>query len=355
MLDRASDDDAIYKLHQQLSVQRSKSAQAGAVMRNALARAEEAEATLDAVRKGLALKPQVIPWALPKRTGGAGRATVVSILSDLHLDETVNPAEVGGSNAYSRAIATSRLRAYFEKAADLPGRFSSHSYTYEGFVLALGGDLVSGDIHEELKQTNESTVLEAVLYWSGQLAQGIQLLASAYPAVHVTSVAGNHGRRTPRERAKLRAKDNFDWLISQLVARETPDPDGKITWDIPEGPDATFSVYGHKYLLTHGNLGFGGGGANIFASITRGNVKRQGRNAAAGQPYDTLLCGHWHTYRVGPDFIVNGSLKGTDEYAWSNAFGLEPPIQALWVDTPEYGRSNLMPIYCAGDRKSEGW
>ena len=35
--------------------------------------------------------------------------------------------------------------------------------------------------------------------------------------------------------------------------------------------------------------------------------------------------------------IVNGSLKGYDEYAYANNFGYEPPRQALWITHPTHG------------------
>ena len=51
---------------------------------------------------------------------------------------------------------------------------------YEGCVLFLGGDLFSGDIHEELSETNEDTILSSVIFWTEQLAAGINLLADHF-------------------------------------------------------------------------------------------------------------------------------------------------------------------------------
>jgi hypothetical protein len=52
--------------------------------------------------------------------------------------------------------------------------------------------------------------------------------------------------------------------------------------------------------------------------------------------------------------LINGSLKGYDEYAWNNSFSFEQPQQALFLVTPEHGASFHMPIRCM-DRKAEGW
>jgi hypothetical protein len=224
--------------------------------------------------------------------------------------------------------------------------------------------MVSGDIHEELRETNEDTLLGTCLHWSEQIAAGINMLAVEYPKVHVASVCGNHGRRTRKERAKLRARDSFDWLLAHMARRAITAKN--VTWDIPEETDARVQVHGTRYLLTHGNLGFGGGGGGIttgiWPTLIRGDLNRRKREGYAGAPYDVLLIGHYHVYRTGGEFIVNGSLKGVDEYAYSRSFGLEAPMQALWFESPRHGPFGHTPIFVAPmlpggrvDAEAEGW
>jgi hypothetical protein len=43
--------------------------------------------------------------------------------------------------------------------------------------------------------------------------------------------------------------------------------------------------------------------------------------------------------------IVNGSLKGYDEYAWSGNFPFEEPRQALWLTHPKHGITISMPVH----------
>jgi hypothetical protein len=78
----------------------------------------------------------------------------------------------------------------------------------------------------------------------------------------------------------------------------------------------------------------------------RGNQKKTARNQAVNQDYDVLCVGHWHQYIHLRRLIVNGSLKGYDEYAYSGNFGFEPPTQALWITHPRYGITVSMPVYC---------
>jgi len=56
----------------------------------------------------------------------------------------------------------------------------------------------------------------------------------------------------------------------------------------------------------------------------------------------------------GNGFIVGGSLKGYDEYAYSLSLAPEPPQQAFWVTDPVHGVTVRAPIL-AGDRKAEKW
>lgn len=61
--------------------------------------------------------------------------------------------------------------------------------------------------------------------------------------------------------------------------------------------------------------------------------------------YDTLLLGHWHQLIMLQRLIVNGSLKGYDEYAAQNNFGFERPQQGLWITHPIHGITFSMPVH----------
>lgn len=314
---------------------------------------KEALERLSLIEKIEDLDPSPPKWLTPARPKSGHRATVVSILSDSHFDEVVVPAEVGGVNAYNREIATMRLEKYFKGIIKLSRDYLS-GVTYDGAVIMLGGDMFSGDIHEELVQTNEDTILGSMLYWSELLAAGIEMIADEFGKVHVPVVVGNHGRRSRKPRMKLRARDNFDWFLGHLLARHFRD-DKRVTFDIPEQADCLFNVYNTTHLLTHGDQFRGGGGiAGIWSPIVKGDTKKRQRQSLVDQPYDVMVMGHWHQLVWGGGFIVNGSSKGTDEYAWINNFGHEPPQQALWLVTPENGMSWHAPVLVS-DRKKEGW
>jgi hypothetical protein len=144
---------------------------------------------------------------------------------------------------------------------------------------------------------------------------------------------------------------NWDWLIGQWIAREFKD-DPRVTFDIPDSPDVPIDLFGTRLMMNHGNETGGGGGiGGIWPPLMRMLSKKKNRT-----PFDTLVMGHWHSYVHAPEqgLIVNGSLKGYDEYSRDHNFSPERPQQALWVVTPEHGISFAAPILVA-DRKKEGW
>jgi len=291
-------------------------------------------------------------WMSPAKPKTSA-ATLMVMLSDTHFDEVVIPEEVEGLNAYNRDIATQRLHRWGTNVVKVSRHYLS-GVTYDGCVLILGGDIFSGDIHEELAQTNEDTMLGSLLYWSEQIAAAIDLLADEFGKVHVPSIVGNHGRMSRKPRAKLRVKTNFDWLLSKMVERHFS-KDKRVTFDIPEGTDALIKVYDTNHLVTHGDQVSGGGGiGGIYPGIMRLRARKAQRYLTTGQNFSTLWMGHWHQYLPSSHLIINGSLKGYDEYAFINNFSFEPPQQALAVVTPSHGITFHAPVF-SQDRKAEKW
>lgn len=288
----------------------------------------------------------------PKRTK-QHHAIPWLLLSDLHLDEVVEPAEVMGVNAFNRKIARMRLEAVAQGFVKVVRDYWT-GITYDGVVVCLGGDIFSGDIHEELKETNEDTMLGSLDYWIDPVADVIRLMADEFGTVHVPVVVGNHGRMSRKPRSKFRARTNFDWFLGKALQRLFAN-DPRITFDVAESADCLITCYDSKIMLTHGDQTRGGGGiGGIWPPLMRLDARKRQRQEAVNQGYDLLIMGHWHQLVFGPSFIVNGSLKGYDEYAFTENFGYEVPQQAAWLVTPEHGITWRAPILCQ-DRKKEGW
>jgi predicted MPP superfamily phosphohydrolase len=285
----------------------------------------------------------------PKKSAG----TLVVMLSDTHFDEVVDPQEMEGLNAYSREIAVMRLERWAQNVVKLARHYLS-GVTYDGVVLILGGDIFTGDIHEELSLTNEDTMIGSLLFWSEQISGVVELLANEFKKCHVVSVVGNHGRTTRKPRMKQRVRTNYDWLVAKMVERQFT-KDKRVTFSIPESADALIKIYEHGHLITHGDQVSGGGGiGGIYPPIMRMRARKEGRYLQTGKTFKTMWLGHWHQYISTPSMVVNGSMKGYDEYAMLMGFGFEQPQQALALITPEKNITFQAPVFCI-DRKKEGW
>jgi hypothetical protein len=328
----------IKRLEQQLKVS-SKHADEREMVKGAIGPLRRAVETLD-----------IPDWTIEPRKQDSAPGVPTLFLSDLHWGEVVNPAQINYVNEYNLKIAHARMQTCISAAVHLL-KIISPKLDYPGIVLPLGGDNISGNIHEELAATNEINSMPAVLDLYGVLVGVIENLADIFKRVFVPCVGGNHGRDTHKIWNKDRNNTSFDWLLYRFLAKHFEN-DKRVTFFIPDGPDAYYRIYGHRYLLSHGDQFRGGDGmVGALGPIMRGDHKKRSRNAQIDMEYDTMVIGHWHQYIHLTRLIVNGSLKGYDEYAYNNNFGFEPPQQAVWLTHPKYRITYRMPVYV--DRRRE--
>jgi hypothetical protein len=282
-------------------------------------------------------------WTISPATKAHHHGVPTLFLSDLHWGEVVHPSQINGVNQYNVRIAKERLRTCVERAVSLL-RIISPDLKFPGIVVPLGGDMISGNIHEELTATNEINSMPAVLDLYGELRTAITVLADTFGHVFLPCVTGNHGRDTHKIWGKDRHHTSFDWLLYQFLAKHF-EHDKRVQFFIPDGPDAYYRIYGHRYLLTHGDQFRGGDGViGALGPIIRGDHRKRSRNSQIDMEYDTMIIGHWHQWIMLRRLIVNGSLKGYDEYAYSNNFPFEEPQQGLWLTHPENGITIPMPV-----------
>ena len=285
--------------------------------------------------------PEPPTWLLEGNGFDDWEATPTIFLSDLHWGEVVDPKQIGNTNAYDLDIAKERLKSVVDTSCRLLDMVDG---SYPGIVVALGGDMLSGDIHEELSESNAMPMMPVLLDLYENMIAVITAYADKYDNVFVPCVTGNHSRTTKKPRAKARNYTNFDWLLYCLLERYFQN-DERVVFQIPEGPDALFKVYNTRYLLTHGDQFRGGDGMiGALGPIIRGDHKKRSRNGQIDMVYDCMLLGHWHQLIQMQRLIVNGSLKGMDEYAFAGNFGYEQPRQALWLTHPEHGIIMSMPV-----------
>ena len=287
-------------------------------------------------------------WTI--REGRAGsRGIPATIWSDWHYGEVVR---MPGINTFDKLTARRRIKRLAETTVDLAyNHMGRAKVAYPGCVVALGGDMLGGDIHEELTKTNDRTTQQAIEDLIDLICGGLDLMASAFGKVFVPCVVGNHGRSTKKMQMKERVFTSHEWNVYCGVARHFR-RSKHVQFSIPETADCAFNILDHRYLLTHGDsLGTKGGDGIIGAlgPIMRGTLKTHRSEAQIGRDFDTLLIGHWHQYITLPGLIVNNSLKGYDEFAHLVLRApYSRPSQALWFTHPEHGITAHWQVYLEG-------
>ena len=295
-------------------------------------------------------------WVLDlgSKTGVAG--VPVTTWSDWHFAEVVNPSQVEGANAFDIPIFNRRFAMLVERTIDLCENHMTGK-EYPGIIVNLGGDMLSGNIHEELKNTNELEVIPAALELAGKIAWGLRRYADYFGRVFVPCVVGNHGRNTMKPQAKNTCYTSFDWLVYKMLdahfhpmnmdGSRADGYDDRVHFMIPNGFDAYYRVFAHRVLLTHGDrIGSRGGDGFIGAigPIMRGAHKLRLSYSNRGREIDTLIMGHWHNEVTLPGLRVNNCLKGYDEWAMSMRFSPTAPGQDLFFIHPKRGVTCSWPI-----------
>lgn len=328
--------------------------EAGGIIRDLRDEVSTLESTLDLVKMvGEHPDPD---WLIdPPPAGDSHRGTLVSLFSDFHIGEAVDLDEMNGYNKYDKDIAELRVRRFFERTIYL-AREHMAGVEFDGIVVPSLGDTISGDIHDEFRETNELSNFEAVPYAVKWIKRGLLALADEFGKVHVPCVPGNHPRDSKRPRYKKRSAHNADTLIFELIAAELADDD-RITFQIPKSFSADFKVYDTRFRMEHGDEAKGGTGIQGALSPLALRAHRIRKQAQAeGVPFDVLLMGHWHQVMplASHGFIVNGAGKGYDEYARGKGFAPERAQQLMFLVTPEHGISDFKPVFVS-DRSEEGW
>jgi hypothetical protein len=310
-----------------------------------LKRLHEAERIREGVFHLTATTPDPPVWLRAPSSNKKSPHVAVLVTSDFQWGERIKASNMDGLNAYSVAIAEKRYRYLIDRTIDISlEHLPKHSY--DGLIYLRLGDGVSGEIHADLRESNEMGGPSATRSLVASETAGLERLAEAFARVHVVSVSGNHGRVTPKPQAKRAGYENFDamaaWWLEDIFRK-----DKRVTFQTPESIDAVFNVHGRRFLATHGdNMGSRGGEGFIgpAATILRGMKRTHDQYARTGMTLYKIFCGHFHTaYDLGLGWS-NGSLPGYSEYARHGRMTPEPPLQWLIMLHHKYGATSAWPI-----------
>lgn len=292
-------------------------------------------------------------FKMPPKKTDKWHATALFVSSDLQAGEVIKPENLHGFNAYDLAIARMRFQHTAQSVVKMT-RDGMANYAWDGIVVVLNGDPISNNIHEELQETNQGTVLETVLFATDEHIGMLDLFLEAFPKVLVIATPSNHGRTHKKTPHKQQARSSYDWLIAMTLQKHYQSND-RITFQISDANEEQFRIYNKVYSAEHGHWikGAGDGVAGIGPSMGRAKMRRAQRDQGMGRPVDEYIFSHFHQLVFGNGWTLNGSYIGYNEYASDLALIVGKPEQALLVATPERGVGLRLGIDCEapGERK----
>lgn len=288
-----------------------------------------------------AIKGKVSPVSItPSLRSPRGEATAVALASDWHLGEVVNPETVNYLNAYNPEIAEKRAKNFFKNLLKLV-ETQRHSVDINTLVLWLGGDIITGYIHEELMESNSMSPIEECLFAQSLISGGIKFLLEEgrFKQIVVPCSYGNHGRTTPKKRISTGYKNSFEWgLYRTLEIYFENEP--RVQFQVSKGYLNYVDVYGYSLRFHHGdNIGYQGGIGGLTIPLNK-FIHRTNQQSVA---YLDMI-GHFHQLQHSSQFVVNGSLIGFGAYAQAIGASPERAQQAFLLVDSKRGRTVGAPI-----------
>lgn len=284
------------------------------------------------------MRKQTNSYVIKSKLRGKSESTALLIWSDWHVEENVDPDTVNDMNEFTLKIAKERIEKLVTKNVDMIKLFQLDTEINE-VIIALLGDFISGDIHEELLETAEVPPMEALIWVQSMIISAIEyILENTEVKLTIPCHSGNHARTTAKSRNATEAGHSLEYMMYHNIARHFED-EPRITFLVTKSHWSFIELYGMVIRFHHGHkINYRGGVGKIFPSAFNAISKLDDTRKA-----DLDIFGHFHVTYDGGTFICNGSLIGYTAY--SARFGYEPPKQTFLLIHKNLGRTIMAPIY----------
>ena len=289
------------------------------------------------------IPPQKVYNYISSKSKVESHCAMVMHVTDGHYGAIQLPSEIEGFGEYSPEISVERQMNFAKKIIDWAD-VNRHAYTIPQLNIIVTGDLISGDIHQELCTTNAFPSPVQVVGAAEILSNQIALVAPHFNNVIVDFVSeDNHARLTKKPQAKEAGYNSMNYLVG-YIAKERVSFLKNVKFNIYPQYEAVVNILGRRYLLCHGHNINGWGGFpwyGIERKVAKEAIKRL--NAPDFNKFNKIIGGHFHTPITTPTFWFGGSVSGTDAYDHKNGRH-SIPSQSSWLIHPvhfEFARTDF--------------
>ena len=288
----------------------------------------------------------------PKKEGAKVSSPCPLVLhsTDGHCGLKQLPDEIEGFNETNFEIYKQRNMSFVSKAMSFT-EVMRHGYAINDCHIIDTGDNISGDIHDELKRTNEFPVPEQIVRAGETKAEQVMFLAPHFERIVIDwIVADNHSRREKKPQSTEEGWNSDNYLVG-YIAKILLSKYDNVHFNLWLMHEKVVSVSTRNYLAFHGH-----GLPQNFGVPWYAIERKGGREAVARMQeimkvhsdmakrakeigFHKMLFGHFHIKFDHPLYMCGPSLSGTD--ANDHKYGRHSvPGQRLWMVHPKHGEVN---------------
>jgi hypothetical protein len=288
----------------------------------------------------LAAVPRIQPVAPvykpPKTRRVDTDIAVVVHITDAHHGAVQLASEIEGFGVFSPDLSRARHHGLISDVLEWV-EMHRFGYSIPECRFAVTGDLISGDIHDELRVTNAFPAPRQAVEAGEILAKQAATVAPHFERVILDIITDdNHGRLTRKPQAKEGGVNNWMYVTAS-IAKILLSAHKNVTVNIWPMPQKVINVCGRRYLICHGHDVMGWGGFPYYGierKTAREALKRM--NGPDMTRFDKIIMGHWHAPLEHPYYWIGGSVSGTDAYDHKAGRQAEPQ-QVSWLVHPKWG------------------
>lgn len=282
----------------------------------------------------------------PKINKGNSEVIPVKHITDSHMGAVQDPDEIEQFNSFTPEICDHRNIGFTTSFLDWV-QLHKQAYNIKKCHVIFTGDLISGDIHDELRVTNAFPVPEQIVRAAQIHTKQLALLSPHFESVTADFLTeDNHSRLTKKPQAKEAGLNSYGYLVAKLMeaylSKHT-----NITFNIHAMHEKVISVSTMNYLIKHGHgikAWMGIPWYGIERNVARESTARQQLimtdiNLAKEIGFHKIIHGHFHSPFNSQLYSCGGSVSGTDAY--DHGCGRHsPPSQSAWMVHPKWGEFN---------------